>query len=484
MSHRIAPSLLVLAIAPFAASLFAADQPTNAELQQKIDALDQQIRILGRQAELAKEDADAAAAKVKAAIKPADFQVKVKGYIQGRATLGASATNGGTGVTAGNDQDYFNGASSPTVNSASDSARFAFRRVRLSADVRTASDWFGLVTLRADNVGTSGTASTGGAAITLYQAYFGKTFKSGDFENEIKFGLDKIYNNDSSISSAAGLLAVDRPLATLLSSQREIGLAYQFRAPFLRAGVDVQDNANLLRTTAAAPADGNSDRKPGLATSFRIEGSPGADYLPAKKQESYVGAIGTQVLFGFDYQNSGKSYAVSNEARTLSLIGPDVLVHHDDFTFLAEWRASRLSRSETGGAPLAAGQIQTLDGSHWDAQLGYVLPLDLDFKIEPAIRFSVSNWSSDNDERSSWGSNSARDNNVTTPTGLLATGGLTDANVGSGATNLGSGSEVDLGVNLYWNGHANKTQFSYTSWKAEDGDGRASAVVVQHQVQF
>ena len=476
MSHRIAPSLLVLALAPFApfaTSLIAADQPTNLELQQKISDLDQQIRIIGRQAEVAKEDADAAAAKVKAAVKPEDFVVKVKGYIQGRATLGAQNTN-----SLGQDQDYF----TATGNQTSDAARFAFRRVRLSADFKTGNDWFGLLTLRADNDGTSGSGTgltgTGNPTVQVYQAYFGKTFRSGDFEHDVKFGLDKVYNNDSSIASTTGLLAVDRPLATLLSSQREIGAQYQFRAPFFRAGADIQDSANTTRATTGA------NRKPGLATSFRIEGSPGADYLPAKKQESYVGALGTQVLVGFDYQNSGASYAVLNEARTLTLLGPDLLVHHDNITFLAEWRVSRLSRSETAGTPIIPNEIQTLSGSHWDAQVGYVLPLDLSFKIEPAIRFSVINWSTGNDENSSWGNNSARDNNVLTPVNLLAQGGLTNTNLDSTASPLGSGSEIDLGVNLYWNGHANKTQVSYTSWKAESGDGRASAVVIQHQVQF
>ena len=478
MSLRLTSSLLLQAAAPLASQLIAADPPTNAELQAKIAELDQQVRILGRNAELAKEEAEAAAAKVKAAIKPDDLQVKIKGYIQGRATIGASAQD-----AAGNDQDYFLANASATSGSESEAARLAFRRVRLSAELKSASDWFGLIALRADNIGTSGQTSTGNAPIQLYQAYFGKTFKVGDFEHEVKFGLDKIYNNDSSISATAGLLAVDRPLATLLSSQREIGLGYFFRSPILRAGVEIQDNANLTRTTAAAPANGNYDQKAQLATSARIEFAPGAEYLPKRKQESYVGAFGTEVLFGLDFQNSGKSYAVSNESRALTILGPDLLLHHDAFTFLAEYRISKLDREATSGA-IPATQIDSLEGKHWNAQLGYVLPLDLAFKIEPAIRYSVIDWAKDIDENSAWGVNGARDNNVTTPTGLLSNTNLNTAGATSGTTNLGSGSEIDLGLNLYWNGHANKTQFAYTSWQAEDGDGRAHAFIAQHQVTF
>ena len=481
MSLRLTSSLLLLAAAPLASQLVAADPPTltevQAELQAKIAELDQQIRILGRNAELAKEDAEAAAAKVKAAIKPDDLQVKIRGYLQGRATVGASAQN-----AAGDDQDYF--AGNANAGSESETARLAFRRIRLSAEFRSASDWFGLITLRADQVGTSGTASTGGAQPTFFQAFFGKTFKSGDFEHEVKFGLDKIYNNDSSISSTTGLLAVDRPLASLLASQREIGLGYFFRSPILRAGVEIQDNANLTRTATGPTAPtGNYDKKPQLATSGRIEFAPGAEYLPKRKQESYVGAYGTEVLLGFDYQNSGKSYAVANESRALTILGPDLLVHYDAFTFLAEYRISTLDREATSGT-LANGQIDSLEGKHWNAQLGYVLPLDLAFKVEPAIRFSAIDWSKDDDEKSGWGVNAARDNNVTSPTGLLSAANLTTAGVTSGTTNLGSGSEIDLGLNLYWNGHANKTQLAYTSWKAEDGDGRAQAFIAQHQVTF
>ena len=322
------------------------------------------------------------------AIKPDDLQIKLKGYVQGRATIGASAQN-----AAGDDQDYF--AASAAAGSESETARLAFRRVRLSAELKSASDWFAFIGLRADNVGTSGQTSTANAAIQLYQAYFGKTFKVGDFEHEVKFGLDKIYNNDSSISATAGLLAVDRPLATLLSSQREIGLGYFFRAPFLRAGVEIQDNANLTRNLGTTPSNssGNYDKKAQLATSGRIEVPIlGTGYnMPTRKQESYVGAYGTEMLFGVDFQNSGKSYAVNNESRTLTIGGPDILVHHDAFTFLGEFRTSALDRKATSGA-LAAGQIDSLEGEHWNVQLGYVLPLDLAFKIEPAIRYSVIDW--------------------------------------------------------------------------------------------
>ncbi len=481
MSLRLSTSLFLLAALP-TAGLLAADPPTNAELEQRIADLDQQLRILARNSELAKEQAEADAAKAKSAVKDGDLQIKLKGYVQGRATLGASAD-----TSAGAGQDYY--AANNAGSDESETARLAFRRIRLSAELRSRNDWFGLLTLRADNIGTSGTTSansTGNPAVTIYQAYIGKTFNAGGFEHDLKFGLDKIYNNDSTISSSAGLLALDRPLATLLSSQREIGVQYQFRAPFLRAGADIQDNSNLSRTVATGnPTSGNYSHRPVPATSLRVEIAPGADYLPTKKQESYVGAYGTQALLGFDWQDSGKSYAVANEARKLQLFGPDLLIHHDAITFLAEYRWSRFDRTQTAGAPFVANEADHLSGRHWNAQIGYAIPVDLGFVIEPALRYSRIDWSTANDERSAWGTNSARDNNVTTPTGLLgSTSALTNTGLDSGSTNLGSGNEIDVGLNLYWNGHANKTQLAYTSWTAESGEGRAHAFVVQHQVTF
>lgn len=479
-TRLIASSTLLL----IASQVIAADPPSADELQKRISDLDQQIKILARNAELTKEDADAAAAKTKALIKDSDIVIKVRGSFQGRATVGGRATD-----NTGANQDYY--AGNAANGSESESARLALRRTRLTVDGRSASGWYANVTLRADNVGTSGVASTGAQTIGFYQGFFGKTFKSGDYEHDLKFGLDKIYNNDSSISTTTLAFPGDRSIATLISAQREIGLAYQFRAPFLRAGFDIQDNPNLTRNAAAPSAVGNNsvantgnyDGRPTPATSARIEFSPGAEYLPKKKQESYVGAYGTEALLGFDWQNSGKTFAVSNEARNLTIYGPDLLVHHDAITFLAEYRFSSLQRDATAGA-FGSQELEKLDGRHWNAQIAYAVPLDAGFTIEPAFRYSVTDWAKDIDERSQWGVNSSRDNNGITPTNLLSQGNLTDSAVASGSTNLGSGNQFDIGLNLYWNGHANKTQISYSRWTAEKGDGAAQAVIIQHQIQF
>lgn len=475
------PALLALA-----ALLPAADQaPVAPTIDDKVKALEQQVKLLIRKGEVAEEVAKAADDKAKALVKDSDLVFKWKFYTQARATAAANATD-----NRGSGQDYY--ASSAANGSESEALRLSLRRVRLTVEARSKNDYFALATLKADGIGTSGTGNTNSASTLLHQAYIGKTFGAADnYQHEVKFGLDKAFNSESTISNSNQLLAADRAVGTILGSQREIGIAYQFRTPFLRAGLDIQDNANLSRNASeptpvgnnANSNTGNYGGKPTPFTSIRIEGSPGADYLPAKKAESFVGAYGTEILFGFDYQNSGRTYAVSNESRQYHIFGPDVLVHWDNLTFLAEYRASHLGRSATEGS-FAADEIDGLNGRHWDAQAGYVLPLDLPFKIEPALRLSVIDWATDIEEQSRWGVNSSRDNNTINPGSLLSQGSLTKGAIQGGSTNLGSGNEIDLGVNFYWSGHTNKTQLTYQSWKAEAGDGAAQAVIVQHQVTF
>ncbi len=477
------PLLLVLA-----ATLPAADQPAAAPtVEDKLKALEQQVKLLIRKNEIAEEVAKAADDKAKALVKESDLTFKWKATLQGRATAGADATD-----KRGSGQDYF--APNSANGSESEPLRFGLRRTRLVLEARSKNDWYGQVTLRADSVGLSGTASTGGSQVGLYQSIIGKTFTVGDYQHDVKIGLDQFYSGWSAISASTGLFSGDRATGVITgaSSNREVGVAYQFRAPFLKASFDVQDGSNLARNAVepspvgnnANSNTGNYDRRPTPFTSLRIEGSPGSEFQPSKKQESYIGAYGTEVVFGLDYHHSGRSYAVSNEERQVHTFGPDVLVHWDNLTFLAEYRFTHLGRSSTNEA-FANDEIASLNGRHWTAQAGYVLPLD-DFpvKIEPALRLSVTDWATDIDEQSQWGANGSRDNNAPNPLSLLAQGNLTKGAVAGGTTNLGSGNQIDLGVNLYWNGHANKTQISFQSWKAEAGEAKASAFIVAQQVTF
>ena len=401
-----------------------------------------------------------------------DLQIKVKGVIQARATVGANATD-----ATGGDQDFYNtnNAAGTAASTQSEDVRFGIRRARLAFDATNSTGWFANTTIRAETIELSG-SNNNAQSVNIYYAYIGKRFKGEVIEQELKLGLDKPFNNEGSISSSNQLFGVARPLATMIDFQREPGASYRVAAPFLRAGVDVQNSTNLTRASTAAGANrGNLDRKPSPFTSFRIEVAPGADFMPAKKTESWAGVEGKAALLGFEWQDSGNTYAVNNQERSLQVFGPDLLAHYNGLSFLAEYRWSKISSESTLGA-LPAGQTDAIKGKSWDAQLGYAIPLENGLVVEPALGYSIVNMNKDVDESSTWGLNASRDNNVANPAGFL-TGGLV-------GTNFGSGSQVNAGINLYWNGHANKTQIGYMNWKAEDGDAKAHAFYVQQQVTF
>jgi len=442
----------------------------------------------------------AALALVGAAVAPTfgasiadDFTLKVKGVIQARATVGAKATD-----NRGESQDFYsaNGldaipSSAAYTGTESEVARFGLRRVRIGFEAANTTGWFANTTIRAEPVELSGTAANSGVGLALYYAFIGKRFKTEIVEHELKIGLDKPFHNEGSISSSNQLFGLQRSAAAIEDFQRSPGIAYKISAPFLRAGVDLQNATNTTRTATipsttgnnTANNSGNYDQKPTPFYSFRIEFAPGADFMPTKKTESWAGEEGTHLLFGFGYQNSGNTYAVANEKRSLSVMGPDILAHWNGLSFLAEYRISKLERESTT-TPFGSGEAESIAGSVWGAQVGYAIPMESGLVIEPALRYSVLDMSKDQEERSQWGLNGSRDNALANPSSYLTQTGLTNAGIAGGSSNLGSGNQFDLGMNLYWNGHKNKTQIGYMKWTAEKGDGQASAIYIQQQVTF
>lgn len=411
-----------------------------------------------------------------------DLQLKIKGYAQARATVAAAAT-----TVDGTDADYYSNivpgsTTPPSLTSVpgdeSEVVRFGLRRVRLTFEATNSTGWFSNVTVRAEPIELSG-GNNNSAGVAIYQAFIGKIFKASSLEHTLKFGLDKSFNNDSTISSTGILMGVERPISTLISFQREPGIAYKLTAPALRVGVDLQNGTNVNRSAGTA-ASANYDARPSPYTSFRIEVSPGADMMPKKKSESYLGVPGNELLLGGDWQNTGRSYAVADQQRMLSVYGPDLLWHLNGLTMLAEFRWTKLNAESTA----TAAADENINGRHWGAQAGYAIVTGGGLIIEPGLRYSLMNFDDGEDERSSWGLNSSRDNAVGNLANALSNTTLSNATLASGANNLGSGTQLDVGVNLYWNGFANKTQIGYQRWSSEAGEASASAFYVQHQVLF
>lgn len=382
-----------------------------------------------------------------------DLVIKPKAQIQVRAQFGAGASN-----TTGDDVNIYNGAAGDTEN-----AKFSVRRARFGAEAKNSTGWFGVFQIRAGERVDAGTAAAGAnkaRTAELYYANIGKTFKQDGFEIEIRGGLDKPFNGESSISSSNFLFPMDRPNSHWIEV-RDTGVgAKAFIAEMVRVGVDVQNGSTALNQDAQSGAAG-------LFTSFRIELAPGREYMPAKKMESFAGSEGHHLVIGFDYQNDADALTAVNagagndQTTSRATIGPDILYHFNGLTALADLRMRTTKVENSVGA-----SPDDVKGQVWTIQAAYAVPLEAGFAVEPAIRFSKIDLDKDDPTTESVG---------TFNQGEYRTGA--------------SGSEFTIGVNAYWNGHANKTQLSYTSWKGEhEGSGTEKAdahvITLQQQVLF
>lgn len=379
-----------------------------------------------------------------------DLVIKPKAQIQVRAQFGDGASN-----TAGDDFNIYNGATGD-----SPSAKFSVRRARFGVEAKNSTGWFGVFQIRAGERVDSGSAATSKTRTAeLYYANIGKMWKQDGFEIDVHGGLDKPFNGESSISSSAFLFPMDRPNAHWIEN-RDTGVGSKATiAEMVRVGVDVQNGSTIINQDADSEAGG-------LATSFRVELSPGKDFMPSKKLESFAGAEGHHLVVGFDYQSDADALTAvaaapgNDQTTSRTTIGPDILYHWNGLTALADLRMRTTEVENSVGA-----SPDDVKGQVWTIQAAYAIPLEAGFAIEPAVRFSQIDLNKDNEEE-----------------------GPNPFNQGEYRAGQ-SGTEFTIGVNAYWNGHANKTQLAYTSWKGEDAAAGADAadahvITLQQQVTF
>jgi len=377
-----------------------------------------------------------------------DFKLKPSAIIQLREQLGASGKN-----AAGNDYNIYNGAAGGT-----EATRFSIRRARIGISAKDTTGWEGMIQIRAGEKDYTGSTSE---AVTLYYAFIQKTWKSDGYEGTLIGGQYKPFNNESSISSSTNLFPQDRAGA-YWTEKRNQGLGYMgTAAEMLRFGVDVQNGSRTGNTSAATSTEAN-----GMFYSARVEFAPTKELMPKKKQESYAGAEGTSLLIGLDYQMDQKQLTqttlTNGYATDTSSFGPDILVHMDGLSALAEYRMKTTKKSAVDQNTASYDEVK---GSMWNVQAGYAIPMDAGFVIEPAVRYGNSNVNKDTDE----GTNPYR---------------------GEWDASSISGQEFGVGVNFYWNGTKNKTQIAYTDWTGEDSatagldKPKAHVFTVQQQISF
>jgi hypothetical protein len=393
-------------------------------------------------------------------VKDDQLSVNLKFQVQSRAYL----LNDGSNATGG-DYDPLRG-----TDGNAEFARFDLRRARLGFAVKYNDDWRGTFLIRAENNdrsvnGGAATASGGnGRPVQLYFANAARVFKQGDdIEHDLHAGLDKPFNSESSISSTTYLMPQDR-LSLSYIEWRGVGGGYGFRSPMVNFGVDVQNNSTGTKDPQAGN-DTGAEETNGYFYSARIEFMPGKDWNPGKRQESYAGKEGKALVVGFDVQVDRGSLTTDGAATytdiDTTIFGPDVLLHWNFLTLLAEYRWRKLSTDVVTDATGATASSD-VDGTFWNVGAGWAFPVGAYF-IEPCIRYG---------ER-----DSDKDTDSTAPF-AAGPGGNIGNDIGS------DGKTFELGVNWYISGHSNKIQLSYQNWKAEAGEADANFIRLQHQWAF
>jgi len=373
--------------------------------------------------------------------------------LQTRMTM-ADATTGGTGATAG-EEFRVQGGVAGAVN---DPADFGIRRARMYLNIKYGANWKGQLGFQADNIDVNGTDGTTRNMAVRY-AWLERQIKMGDSAHGIHFGLDKPYNNPSdSAMSSSRELAVGSNRASQLLNPRGVGVGYRFNHPVFLLAADVQNNTSPKDTAAL-----NAEEEEGFFYGARAEFSFSPEWFIAKRAESFCGQEGT----GF---NIGLSYGVNDNAvladadplagtqpgqRTIDAYSLDVMFHFHAISAYAEYRVQTQESTRNDNVSVADVESEVIL-----FQGGYAFALENGTVIEPAVRFQMIDNNTDVDENVSYSASG------------------TTAEVGN------SGEQIDFGLNYYLDGHNNKLQLFYQMWSAEEGDGDANIIRLQHQLNF
>lgn len=382
-------------------------------------------------------------------VKDDELVVGIKAQLQVRANLGNEATG-----ADGKPYDPMRGASGDAED-----ARYVVRRAMFGLNMKYGSHFRGVFQVRgAENTARTGTGATD--PVNVWFALVEGNVDLGGVNHALRLGLDKVFNTESTISSGEYLFPTDRPIAGV-AVQRGVGAGYKLTGPFFALGFDHQNNSTATKDEQARDNSG-SDSENGSYWSARLELSPGKDWWIKKRSESFLGRAGTEALLGFDIgydddvttaNSSGTTYPKNDRL----VYGPDLLVHWEKLSLLAEVRWTRSTARTVTNATGAAADTVT-SGMHWNIQAGYAIPLT-DILLEPCLRLSRLDANRDDaSEKSVYGN----------------------------GENGGSGRQWDAGVNCYWfyKGHDLKTQIAFSRWEAESGPGDASILRVQQQLAF
>jgi len=400
-----------------------------------------------------------AALAILSAVAPSAYAVSIKDdvlsltpgiRIQTRAQM-SDATTGSIGAGTTNapgavvgDEYRVQGGIGGAVN---DPLDFSMRRARLYMSFKYGSNWKGQFAINADKVDESGTASAS-RGIVLRYAWLERTFDLGDGMNHaITFGLNKPYQNpsDAGMSSSRALLPNDNAASAYLAP-RGVGVGYRFNHPMFLIAADLQNNTAAKDTSTALSADQDE----GFYYGVRAEFSFAPEWFIKKRAESFVGKEGQGLNIGLSYSANTDAVAAASTS-SLSAYGVDVMFWMNGLSAYAEYRAGTTETDAYVGASAA-----DVDAEFIVLQLAYAFPIGEEV-LEPALRYQIIDSNTDADQV---------------------------VNFGSNAETGAAGTQIDIGLNYYLSGHDNKLQLAVSLWESEEGEGDATIIRLQHQINF
>lgn len=333
-----------------------------------------------------------------------------------------------------------------------DPVDFSIRRSRLTAKGAYGSWTFNL-TLQGDDFDRQNVGSPG---VQVRYAWVDRRFELADqVSTSVHFGLDKpFFNQADFVSSSALLFPTNQVNQEKGLRNRSVGVGLRLAGPTFLIGADVQN----VGGRPAGAVDPDEDE--GYWTSARAEIGAVPEWFTAKRAESYVGKGGHAAVLGLEWGSERDRFLTATSQRTITSYGADFLFWYDSVTFIADW-----DRLSTTVDDFVAADPRRVRGDILSAQVGYAFTLGGREAVEPALRFA--RYDLDRD------SGTAENFTAAPPA------------VGAASVEHGqSGTELEVGINWYLDGHGNKLQLAWTRWRPENGDARADIFRLQHQLSF
>lgn len=358
-------------------------------------------------------------------IEDGDTKLSFGGRFQARADYATGTTAAGTDWKAnGNTKEL----------------DFYLRRVRFTTK-GSYKGWIKFVIdMEADKLGQQPN-TIGDTSVGIEEARL--TFDFGD--HELNFGHYKpFYNMADKISSSTKMFMEDAG-NDIYEGSKAAGIGYYYAGKLFQVGVDLKNQ------NADTGLDGDADPGAGEASdgdwqfTARIQSGFKEEWAMKKLAESHLAKEGFMHNLGLEFgiwTDDDENVGGADEATVITL---DYLVHWNQINGGAYFSFASMDDGTT-----------EVDGNVFTLFAGYAIAQD-DVVYEPAVRLQLIDRDTDND-------NEAGDPRI--------------------AGGWRSGTVVDLAVNMYWDGHNNKTQVGLELWSAEEGDGDSTIFRVQHQLNF